>query len=117
MANLHMYFNRKFSSSLRATIKHVDRGYAIDRHEVEQIAKPWSELFEPMGPGLKSSTSPTGETITRSLDRDLNSSNQDRKDIDSSTPDAEYYFIDETTTFLNAALRYLKDIFLLTQHS
>jgi hypothetical protein len=98
------------------SIVHVDRGYVTDRHEFERHAKPWSELFEPKGPGLKSSLSPSqyGETKTRSLDQKANSiTNQDGKNNDSSTPET----VSETTTFLGTVTRYIRDIFLLTQHS
>ncbi|MGD9397951.1 MAG: hypothetical protein PVJ05_16050, partial [Candidatus Thorarchaeota archaeon] len=94
------------------------RGYATDRHEFEQNAKPWSELFEPLGPGLKSSLSPspTGETKTRSLDQELNSTtNQDREDDNSSIPTADISVFEETTTFSKTADRYKKVILLLTQ--
>ena len=114
----HMYFIRILSS--RTSNKHVDRGYATCRHEFEGNAKPWSELFEPKGPGLKSSLfpAPTGETKRRSLDQIVNSTiNQDRKDKDSSTPLADHPLIEETTTFSLAAIRYINDMFLLTQQS
>jgi len=115
LANSHMYCNGNLSpSSSRTSILHMDRGYATDRHEFERNAKPWSELFEPMGPGLKSSISPSGETKTRSLDQKTNSiTNQDRKNNDSSTSKVD----NETTTFYQVSLSYIKDIFLLTQHS
>jgi hypothetical protein len=116
LENPCMYFNGNLSS--RISIMHVDRGYATDRHEFEQNAKPWSELFEPLGPGLKSSLSPspTGETKTRSLDQELNSTtNQDREDDNSSIPTADISVFEETTTFSKTADRYKKVILLLTQ--
>jgi hypothetical protein len=113
-----MYFNGNLSS--RISIMHVDRGYATDRQNFEQNAKPWSELFEPSGPGLKSSLSPSriGETKTRSLDQKANSTiNQDRKDNDSSIPPADISVFEETTTFSKSADRYKKVILLLTKQS
>ena len=99
---------------------HIDRGYTTDRQDFKQNATPWSELFEPKGPGLKSSLSPTptGETKTRSLDQIVNSTTtQDGKDNDSSIPTADISVFEETTTFSKTADRYKKDILLLTQQS
>ncbi len=109
----YMYYDGNIS--LQSSIIHVDRGYATDRHEFELNAKPWSELFEHVGPSLKSSISlPSGENKTRSLDQKaMTIDNDDRKNNDSSTPVAVY----ETTTFYTAAYRYIRDIFLLTKHS
>jgi hypothetical protein len=107
-----MYNNRNVFSN--SSIKHVDSRYATDRHEFELNAKLWSELFEQMGPSLKSSLSPSlnGEIKTRSLDQ-IAKNIESRKNNDSSTPVADY----ETTTFYKAAYKYFRDIFLLTQHS
>jgi hypothetical protein len=116
LENPCMYFNGNLSS--RIPIMHVDRGYATDRHEFEQNAKPWSELFEPLGPGLKSSLSPTptGETKTRSLDQIVNSTtSQEGEDNDSSTPTADISVFEEATSFSKTADRYEKDLLLLTQ--
>ena len=99
---------------------HIDRGYTTDRQDFNQNATPWSELFEPKGPGLKSSLSPapTGETKTRSLDQLTNSTtNQDRKNNDSSTPTADISVFEETTTFSKTAHRYKEEILLMTQQS
>ncbi|MFX1559729.1 MAG: hypothetical protein ACFFBL_04015 [Promethearchaeota archaeon] len=118
LAYPRIYFNGNLSS--RTSIMYVDRGYAADRHEFERNAKPWSELFEPLGPGLKSSLSPspTGETKTRSLDQRVNSTiDKERKGNDSSTPAVVHPLIEETTTFSKAATRYIYDILLLTQQS
>ena len=114
----HMCSIGNLSSQL--SMVHVDCTLATDRYELEQNAKPWSELFEPKGPGLKSSLfpAPTGETKRRSLDQIVNSTiNQDRKDKDSSTPLADHPLIEETTTFSLAAIRYINDMFLLTLQS
>ncbi|MBY8998414.1 MAG: hypothetical protein KGD60_11840 [Candidatus Thorarchaeota archaeon] len=112
-----MYDNGILSySASPSSVIHVDRGYATDRHEFEQNAKPWSELFEHAGPSLKSSISPlpNGEIKTRSLDRIVNTIDiQDSKNNDSSTSVADQ----ETTTFDMAAYRYIKDIILLIRQS
>lgn len=109
----YMYYDGNIQ--LQSSIKHVDRGYATDRYDFELNAKPWSELFEHVGPSLKGSISPpSGETKTRSLDQKaMTIDNDDRKNNDSSTPVA----VNETATFYTAAYRYIRDIFLLTQHS
>ena len=63
----YMYYDGNIS--LESFIIHVDRGYATVRYVFEPYAKPWSELFEHVGPSLKSSISPpSGEIKTRSLD-------------------------------------------------
>lgn len=109
----YMYYDGNIQ--LQSSNKHVDRGYATDRYDFELNAKPWSELFEHVGPGLKGSISPpSGEIKTRSLDQKAKTNdNDDRKDNDSSTPKVS----NETTTFYKAAFRYIKDIFQLAQHS
>ena len=114
----YMYYNGNTSLS-QSSIVEVDRGYATDRYDLELNAKPWSELFEHSGPSLESSISPPdGETITRSLDQKAKTNDShDRKNNDSSTPEAEISVLVETTTFYKTALRYIKDILLLTQHS
>jgi hypothetical protein len=114
LAKSCMYYNGNVFSN--SSIKHVDSRYATDRHEFEQNAKLWSELFEQKGPSLKSSLSPSlnGEIKTRSLDQIAKIiDSHDRKNNDSSTPVADY----ETTTFYKPAYRNFRDIFLLTQHS
>ena len=118
MVMKYMYYSSNTSLS-QSSIDKVDRGYATDRYDLELNAKPWSELFEHSGPSLESSISPLdGETITRSLDQEANTNDSyDRKDNDSSKPEAEFSVLVETTTFYKAALRYIKDIFLLIQHS
>ncbi len=116
LATPHLYISGNLSS--RTPIMYVDRGYTTNKHEIELNAKPWSELFEPLGPGLKSSLSLPHETKTRSLDQKANSTTtQDRKNNDSTTPIVDLSLVEETTTFANAADRYIHDILLLTKQS
>jgi len=111
-----MYNNGTISSSSRTSISYACGSYATNRHEFEQTAKPWSELSEQPGPSLESSMSPllSGANKTRSLDQKAKTNDsQDRKNNDSLTP----AITNETTTFYQATLSYIKDLFLLTQDS
>ncbi len=102
--------------SSQLSMAHVDCTFATDRYELEQNAKPWSELFEQLGPSLKSSLSPSpdGETKTRPLYQKARAiNNHDGKNNNSSTALTKQ----ETTTFSKTANTYVRSIFPLTQHT
>ncbi|MFX1579352.1 MAG: hypothetical protein ACFFBJ_06855 [Promethearchaeota archaeon] len=119
MAKLHLYDNGFLISSSRTSFSYVEYGYAADKQEFEQTAKPWSKLSEQMGPCSESSSAPPlgGKDITRSPVQSMKDlEDHSKHSTDSSTRLTGHSLEEETTTFYKRATRYISDIWLLIQH-